>query len=125
MSQWHVLSGDPDGNTYQIAYHIPVPSANNRVGVNYQVALVNSGLGGRSIMATGTGPGQITSAELAQVQSGALYEFVETYFTNPGNNIATDTANLNARFTALSAANGPALGPLQKQLTNYGGTSAS
>jgi hypothetical protein len=125
MSQWHVLGGDTNGNSYTVAFHLPIPSANNRAGVNYQTALVNSGIGGKTIMATGTGPGQISSTEVTQIQAGSVYEYVYSYATNPGNDINTDIANLNALYSTFSnTANQPLLG-LQKQLTNYGGVSAA
>ena len=125
MSQWHVLSGSNDGNSYTVAFHVPVPSVVNRAGINYQTALVNSGLGGKTVMTTGTGPGQITSAELAEIQSGAVYEYLYQYGTNPSNTQAQDAAALGTLYTQFATAGGPVLGPLEKQLTYFGATSAS
>lgn len=125
MSQWHVLGGSPDGNSFQVVFHLPVPSANNRVSINYQTALVNSGLGGKTIMATGTGPGQISSTELTSVQNGSLYEYLYTFYTNPGETQAQAAARLDALFTQFSNTANMPLAGLQKQLTYFGGTSAA
>ena len=123
--QWHVLAGGPEGNAYAIAFHVPIPSANNAVGVNYQTALVNSGVGGRSVMPTGTGAGQITAAELANVQNGSIFEVVEPHFTNPGQSLGQEQADLDARFAALSSVNGALIKGLQNQLLYFGATSVS
>jgi hypothetical protein len=42
MANWHALTGSSDGNSFRIVFHIAIPSANNRVGINYQVAMINS-----------------------------------------------------------------------------------
>lgn len=124
MSQWHVRTGDGNGNSYQVVFHLPVPSVLNRVSVNYQTALINSGLGGKTILPDGDGTsGTISAAEKASIQAGSIYEHTETYLTNPGNALATDKAALDARYSTLSNTSGPVLGPLQKQLTYYGATS--
>lgn len=68
MSRLHILAGG------QCLLHEPVPAGNNAVGVAWRTALVNSGMGGTTSMATGAGPGQITAAELAQVQAGEVLE---------------------------------------------------
>ena len=49
MSDMHVLEGD--GTKWRIVMHFAVPNANNLVNVNYRTALVNSGLGGTTVLA--------------------------------------------------------------------------
>jgi hypothetical protein len=115
---WYALSASNDGNSVQIAYHIPIPSANNLVGINYQVAIINSGIGGRTILATGTGPGQITSADLALIQNGSLFEYVEQLAIDPSKTLPQLSALVNARFSALTAS---VQATLQKQLAYFGG----
>lgn len=73
MADIHTLTRDGDGQT-RLVFHFPVPDIDNSVGVNYRIALVNSGLGGMSSLTEGTGAGQISSAELAQIAAGELYE---------------------------------------------------
>lgn len=73
MADMHVLTGN--GNQYIVVMHFLVPNLNNSVSVNYRTALVNSGLGGTTQLTEGTGPGQILTAEKAQVESGELYEY--------------------------------------------------
>jgi hypothetical protein len=101
MASYHVLTGRPDGNAYSVVFHIPIPSVNNRVGVNYRTALVNSGLGGTTSLVEGNAAGQITTAEKASIASGALYEYVEEFATNPGETAAQIQARIDARYTAL------------------------
>lgn len=100
MSDYHVLEGSEDGNRYRIVFHIPVPSVPNRVGVNYRAALVSL-TGGVSILPEGNGIGQITTAELALIASGAIYEHVELFNTNPNENAAQIQARLDAYYSEL------------------------
>jgi hypothetical protein len=125
MSQWHVLSGDENANGFTVVFHLPIPSANNRSGVNYQTAIVNSGIGGKTIMATGTGAGQITSTELASIQAGTLYEYVIQFFTNPGETQSAAATRLNNLYTQYSNTSNQPLLAIQNQLEYFGGTSAS
>lgn len=43
--KWHVRDGIKDGNSYNVIFHIPVPSSANAIGYNYQTAIVNSNIG--------------------------------------------------------------------------------
>lgn len=101
---YHVLTGREDGNSYSVVFHIPIPNTNNRVAVNYRTALVNSGIGGTTVLPEGNGAGQITSAEKAQVVAGELYEHVEQFDTNPGETANQIRDRIDARYTALVTA---------------------
>lgn len=101
MSNWHARVGDVSGNAFQIIFHIPIPATNNRVGVPYRTALVGSGLGGTTIMLEGVAAGQITTAEKASITSGAIYEYVETFYSNPGETSGALQTRIDARYTAL------------------------
>jgi hypothetical protein len=125
MSQWHARDGIPDGNAYNVIFHVPIPSANNRVGINYQAALIASGIGGTTAMAEGAGAGQITTAEKALIASGALLEVAEVFNTNPGETASALTVRVNARYTALADVNGAFLANLKRRLDYWGGASAS
>ncbi len=83
MSDIHVLENN-GANGWRVVLHIPIPNTNNDASINYRTALVNSGLGGSSILSEGTGPGQITAAELASITSGALYEVVQIVLLETG-----------------------------------------
>jgi hypothetical protein len=76
MAKTHILS--KQGQSVQVVMHFPIPATMNAAGVLWRTALVNSGLGGTSVLAEGTGAGQITSAELLRVQSGELLEAQHT-----------------------------------------------
>lgn len=98
MSDYHILNGLPDGNQYQIVFHLPVPDTTNDVGVNYRVALIQY-LGGDQ-------PSQvpfITSGEQTQLDAGELYEHSWEYHTNPSENLIAKRDYLDGRFTAFSS----------------------
>lgn len=121
MADIHVLAGG--GLRYwALAFHFPIPDQNNNVSVSYRTALINSGIGGTSQMAEGTGPGQITTAELASLQAGELYEFSLAFLAESG---ATNNAELLAAIRAEYAKHEtPVLNHLRKQLRYYGYTAA-
>ena len=124
MANWHALTGTPDGNSYTVVYHIPIPSANNRSGINYRIALIGSGLGGTTVLPDGDGTlGTISSAEKTLITSGEVVEKVESFATNPGQDVTALAAAVTARHTALASVNGEFIVALQKQLDYWGGTS--
>ncbi len=125
MSQWHARDGVPDGNAYNVLFHVPIPSANNRVGVNYRVALVGSGIGGTTVMVEGNGTGLITTAEKTSITNGSLLEVAETIHTHPGETAVALTTRINARYAALAEVNGSFLLNLRRRLEYWGGASAS
>lgn len=73
MSALHVLERTERG--YRCAIHKPVPAGGNAAGVSWATVLVNSGLA-KTVLIEGDGPGQITAAEKAQIESGAVVEAV-------------------------------------------------
>lgn len=99
MASLHVLDATPqEGRAkYRVAVHVPIPNTNNSVGVNWRTALINSGIGGTTVLKSGDGTaGTISATEAANVASGALYEQVET--------IEVDTAgSVNAFLDAVIA----------------------
>lgn len=122
---WHLRAGQPDGNGFTVLFHISIPAANNRVGFSYQTALVNSGLGGKTAMQSGTAADQITAAELAQIQAGQIYEYSLLVPTNPGETTAQYAARLDALYTSLASTTGPLIAELKNQLQGWGGQSSS
>ena len=119
MADIHILAGDGRKH-WRVVFHLDVPDADNDVGVNYRTALANSGLGGTSVMAEGTGPGQITTAELALVAAGQVYECVESVRSDTrGQTEASQRAALKA---AYAKAETDILARLQRQLKYFGYT---
>jgi hypothetical protein len=120
------MAGIPDGNNYQVIYHIPIPSASNKVGMSYQNALIASGIGGTTILKDGDGTGgTISAAEKADIQAGKIYEVVQQQTANPGQTVGDLAAILNANYTALANITGPFLSGLANQLSYFGGKSAT
>lgn len=119
MSDIHVLTGDGLGS-WTIVFHFPVPDQDNNVSVGYRVALVNSGLGGISVMTEGDGAGQVASAELAQIAAGEVYECSQPFLAESG---ATDNAEMLVSARAMYEAREPVvLARLRKQLRYFGYT---
>ena len=122
MADIHILTGN-GRDTWTYAFHFLVADAVNAVGVNYRTALVNSGLGGTSMMMEGSGSGQITTAELAQIVAGELFEYSRGWLAESG---ATDNAelltNVRAEYVRLESI---VLNSLQKRLRYYGWSGAS
>ena len=96
MSRLHVLEGA--GGVYRIVVHNATPAGNNSAGVAWSAALINSG-NNTTTMVTGTGPGQITSAEAGQIAAGTVIEGVFTFTDNPAWTAAQRNAALDAMAT--------------------------
>jgi len=119
MSNIHILTGDGK-NKWTAVFHIAVPDTNNSVSVNYRTGLINSGLGGTSTMAEGDGPGQITTAELAQIASGELYECsVPLLIETGGTSVPELRTMLRSQYTKKKNA---VLSDLQTRLRYFGHT---
>ncbi len=121
MTNWHVL--DKNGPNFRIAYHIAIPNQNNGSGVNYRTAVINSKLGGTTILPDGDGTsGTLSTAEKTTILNGSVVERVVTLDPtqgNPATSGATMVANINADFTANSQS---LLDELQAKLIHFGRT---
>ena len=77
MADIHALEGG--GDSQRLVFHFPVPSVANEVGVNYRTAIINSGIGGATVLPDGDGAGgTISAAEKAAIAAGQVYEFPVT-----------------------------------------------
>lgn len=116
MADMHVLAGD-GLHRWPLIMHFPVPDADNEVSVNYRVALVNSGLGGTR-MVEGIGPGQITTAEVALIDAGEVYEHGIQFLAESG--ASTLPELLTAAREAYAREKARVTTELQKRLRYYG-----
>lgn len=121
MADYHVLTGSVDANSFSVVHHIPIPgSGTNRAGVQWRTALINSGLGGRTVLPDGDGTGgTVSAAEKASIEAGAVFEVAEQVATHPGETALQLRDRIDARHTALVAA---VQAQLQGQLSYYGFT---
>lgn len=101
MSAIHILEGD--GTNYRVVCHVTTPGGNNSSAVSWATALVNSGRIA-SVLPTGTGPGQITAAELAQIAAGATLELEILVPIGSANGNTTEIANMIAIQRAAALA---------------------
>ncbi len=120
MADMHVLESSGDGLSWKIVMHFAVPDTNNAVSVNHRTALVNSGVGGTTVLVEGTGPGQILTAEKALIDTGEIFEHVAEFRVESG---GTSTAQLRASIQGFYAAEkSRMLALLQSRLRYYGHT---
>lgn len=101
MSTLHVLENTGQPNLYRIILHQATPAGNNSAGVTWVSALANFGV--KTRMLIGTGPGQITSAEAADVAAGITLEGEFFFQDNPADNAAARNAALDAHATRYLA----------------------
>lgn len=74
---YHIMAGTKSGNvvTYTVAFHIPVPDADNAVGVNYRTIIA-------TYLDTVSAVPDISEEEQAQLDAGELYEDVVSLQTH-------------------------------------------
>jgi hypothetical protein len=114
LANIHVLT--KNGSEVTVAAHVAIPTGNNVAGNPWRTVLINSGIGGKTVMATGSGLGQITAAELATIATGALYETVVTLRIGTVQ-LANINAYLDGEFARIS---GEVQAALQDQLNFFG-----
>jgi hypothetical protein len=103
MADMQVLDGD--GTRWRVAMYFTVPGTNNLAGVNYRTALVNSGLGGTTVLRKGKGAGQIRSSQKSQVEAGKIYEHIASFrIESGGTSVAAVQASLRKFYARQEAA---------------------
>ncbi|MCK4826940.1 hypothetical protein KA005_65005 [bacterium] len=93
MSDYHILTADKYGNSFQVVMHFPVPDQTNEASVNYRTAIVQW-QGGAPIQSILTDIG----AEQTLLDAGEIYEQSYNFHSNPGENQATKQAQLDAMW---------------------------
>ena len=96
MSDYHILEGSVDGNSFTVVMHIPVPDMDNEVGVNYRTVVVQAGLS-PEVSAVPF----ITAAEQIQLDDGELYEHTRRFWTHPGESLLAKRERLDVLYTAM------------------------
>jgi hypothetical protein len=82
MSKIHILEGQ-GGGVFHAVIHFATPAGNNTSGVAWSAVLTTVGRV-TSVLPVGDLPGQISAADLALIQSGALIEFEMTLLVDSG-----------------------------------------
>jgi len=101
MSDVHIIEGS--NSSWTAVLHIVVPDGVNAAGVNFRIALINSGLGGTSRLNVGTGPGEILQAELDSIEAGELLEVVSAVRLETGGTSGGElAASLDAFYSIES-----------------------
>ena len=119
MADIHVL--ETHGGLVSVVLHIPVPDANNTVGVAWKTALLNSGMGGNTSLPDGDGTnGTISAPEKTLIESGELYEH---RVTNPLDSGGKTTEQRRVTLRAMCVAERLAvIKRIQKRLEYFGHT---
>ena len=76
MSHVHILT--VNGHV-QTVFHLDVPNTNNSAGTNWRAAVLNSGMGGTTVLKDGDGTGTngtISTAEKTNILNGSVVEVV-------------------------------------------------
>ena len=119
MAQVHVL--DYSDGRFRIIIHTATPAGNNSAGFPWATLLLQQGYSGRTVMTLGTGPGQITPEEKAEIVAGTLLEFELR--------LEADAAITGAQLQTLLQAQAPTLiaaqmAQAQQMLRFWGATRA-
>ena len=102
MSNIHALTMDNKGQL-TVVLHLPIPVENNAAGFPLRTALINSGIGGKTVLTAGDGTiGTISAAELTSIQAGAIYEVTVNPQLDSANN-AGRISYIDNLFTKCSA----------------------
>lgn len=108
MSDYHVLDGENDGRRYRVAFHISVPNEQNAVSTSTLRAALSEDASVRydpdDLNPKKSRVPWITVGEQNSLDTGTVYEHLETYKTHPDLTNAQNQAALDARFTQLSTA---------------------
>jgi len=100
VAKLHILLGTSP-TSYQLVIHVPVPTGSNAVGATWKAALLASGISGSTMLVTGTGLGQITAAEAADITAGDVIEIVTDARVESG---GATPASLNEMANKATAA---------------------
>lgn len=73
MSNYHILKTATNMKTVNAVFHVPIPNANNEVGMNWRTAVIESQGGADNITSV---LGNISSDELTALKNGSIYEHV-------------------------------------------------
>lgn len=98
MSDYHILSADQYGNRYTVAFHIPVPLADNQALYPYRTALIEFQGGSGAI--TSAVP-FIEGTEETQMKAGEVFEVVESFNSNPLETLSQKRDKLDSRHGEL------------------------
>jgi len=110
MSDYHILQQSARGDRIQVAFHIPIPDANNTVGVNWRTIIPQTEV-------TESAVPFIEAAEQTQLDNGELIERVVTVDVLGADSPASKLAVIVAYWTEHKP---KLLETLQRKLQYYG-----
>jgi len=102
MSLLHLLSAGDGPNGYTAVTHIAVSSGVNSANVPWTEIAVFAGLN-TTQLSVGSGPGQISSAEKANLDAGLILEIPIVILDNPSLVSSARLAYLDAQVTTIAA----------------------
>ena len=111
---YHILNSKELDQSVMVAFHIPIPNANNAVGTNYRTALAQF-----RPFTTSQVP-WLTGTEVTQLQCGELCEVVREVEYKVINTDQQKQTAIDAKYTELSSGESSILKKLQAQLKYWG-----
>ena len=112
MSKLHIGS-NVNSDTWNVVIHNPTPVGNNNAGCSWQDVLVNSGVGGTTVLNEGSGAGQISTVEKAAVEAGTVIEMATQLTVQPPYALSDWNVAVNEAWTKHAT-------ELKRQLNWYG-----
>jgi len=97
MSKLHVGT-NVDSDTWNVVIHDVAPVGNNSAGFTWISALLSSGASGVTVMAEGTGTGEISTAEKAAVEAGTTLELATQLVVQPPYAVGDWNAAVNTKW---------------------------
>lgn len=101
MSNYHIRKTSDDLKTVSVVFHVPIPDANNTVGVNWRSALVLELGGADAISSVLT---DISTEEESAMKAGSIYEVSRTVrFSSLNITNAERLAEVEAAYTTTAS----------------------
>lgn len=105
MSNYHVRKMGKDERSAKVIFHIPIPVENNSVSIALRTTLSESIRPRNEDGTFGTFQSDmigIDAGELAQLQAGELFEYVETIGFLAAENNAQKQTKIDTRYTVMT-----------------------
>jgi len=107
MSDIHILEGDDDANEFNVAFHVPVPSEDNSVGVNLQTCVTQDPTAQIHPLVVKGGTNSdvpwISQQEITAMNDGEIVEYQDAFTRTPGETPAQDLVHIKDKWHVVEA----------------------
>lgn len=98
MADYYILQGNRDGNSIIVAFHVPIPDVDNKVGVSYRVAIIETLADDAGVIASQVP--FVTEAEQLRLNTAEVVETTWAFHTHPGETLVQKRDRIDAAYTA-------------------------